>query len=38
MFSSDFWYGFAIGLGLVLLVFVVTRLIARARAKKGGNS
>jgi hypothetical protein len=36
MLSNDFWYGFLIGVGLVFLVFVVSKMIARA--KKTGSS
>jgi tetrahydromethanopterin S-methyltransferase subunit B len=36
MLSNNFWYGFVIGVGLVFLVFLVTKLIARA--KKGDDS
>jgi len=36
MFSNSFWYGFVIGVGLVFLVFVVSRMIARAK-KTGGS-
>jgi len=36
--SNQFWYGFAIGFGLVTFVAVVPMLIARARAKKDSSS
>ena len=36
MLSSSFWYGFVIGVGLVFLVFVVSRMIARSK-KTGGS-
>jgi len=36
MLSSSFWYGFLLGVGLVFLVFLVCKLIFRA--KKDGNS
>jgi prolipoprotein diacylglyceryltransferase len=36
MLSNSFWYGFLMGVGLVFLIFLVSKLIARA--KKGGNS
>lgn len=38
MLSNQFWYGFIIGVGLVFLVFLISTLIARARAKRGGDS
>jgi len=31
MMSNDFWYGFILGLGLVVLVIVLPVLIKRAR-------
>ena len=37
MLSNSFWYGFLMGVGLVFLVFAVSRLIVRARAKKRSN-
>jgi hypothetical protein len=37
MLSNSFWYGFLMGAGLVFLVFAVSRLIARSRAKKNGD-
>jgi tetrahydromethanopterin S-methyltransferase subunit B len=36
MLSNSFWYGFLMGAGLVALIALVSRQIARA--KKGGNS
>jgi len=36
MLSNDFWYGFLIGVGLVFLVFLISKLIARR--KKGADS
>jgi hypothetical protein len=38
MFSNDFWYGFALGFGLVTLAALLTLFIARLRAKNGRNS
>jgi hypothetical protein len=32
MLSNNFWYGFLLGVGLVFLVFLVSKLIVRARA------
>jgi hypothetical protein len=34
MLSNNFWEGFLLGAFLVFGVFLVSRLIARARAKK----
>jgi len=31
MLSNHFWYGFALGLGLVFLAYLVTTLIKKAR-------
>jgi prolipoprotein diacylglyceryltransferase len=31
--SNNFWYGVLMGAGLVFAVFIVTTLLARARAK-----
>ena len=36
MFSNSFWYGFLMGAGLVFLVFLVSKMIARP--KGGANS
>jgi hypothetical protein len=33
MFSNNFWYGFLMGAGLVLLIGFVSTLISRARSK-----
>jgi hypothetical protein len=33
MLSTNFWYGFALGAGLIFLIFGVPFVIARARAK-----
>jgi hypothetical protein len=33
MLSNNFWYGFLMGAGLVLLVGLVSTLISRTRAK-----
>jgi prolipoprotein diacylglyceryltransferase len=38
MFSNEFWYGFLLGVGLVFLVFLVTRLLAKARSKNRNDS
>jgi tetrahydromethanopterin S-methyltransferase subunit B len=38
MLSNDFWYGFALGFGLVTLAALLTLLIARLRAKNERNS
>jgi hypothetical protein len=38
MLSNDFWYGFLLGLGLVFLVFLVSRLMAKARSKNVKDS
>jgi hypothetical protein len=37
MLSNNFWYGFLMGAGLVLLIAFVSLLLARARAKNGAN-
>jgi len=34
MLSNNFWYGFALGLGLTTLIAILPWLIARARSKK----
>jgi tetrahydromethanopterin S-methyltransferase subunit B len=33
MFSTDFWYGFILGFGLVALIAIVSVMITRARSK-----
>jgi len=38
MLSNDFWYGFLLGVGLVFAVFLVTRLLTRARSKNTERS
>jgi hypothetical protein len=38
MLSNNFWYGFLMGAGLVLLVGFVSTLILRARAKSAALS
>jgi tetrahydromethanopterin S-methyltransferase subunit B len=38
MLSSDFWYGFAIGIGIVLLIVLLPLIIRRIRGKKDGDS
>jgi tetrahydromethanopterin S-methyltransferase subunit B len=38
MLSNSFWYGFAIGLGLVTLVCILPWLVARVRSKKDSDS
>jgi tetrahydromethanopterin S-methyltransferase subunit B len=38
MLSNNFWYGFAIGVGIVLLIAIVPRLIRHIRGKKDGDS
>jgi hypothetical protein len=37
MFSNQFWDGFILGALLVLGVFFVTNLLARARARKASR-
>ena len=38
MLSNEFWYGFLLGVGLVFLIFLVTRLLAKARSKNAKDS
>jgi hypothetical protein len=38
MLSNHFWYGFILGLGLVVLVVIAPVLISRARRKKDVRS
>jgi hypothetical protein len=38
MLSNNFWYGFLMGAGLVLLIAFVSILMSRARAKNNANS
>jgi tetrahydromethanopterin S-methyltransferase subunit B len=38
MLSNNFWYGFLMGAGLVLLIAFVSLLLARVRAKNSANS
>jgi hypothetical protein len=35
--SNDFWVGFLLGTGLVLLIYFVYVLLTRARAKNSAN-
>jgi hypothetical protein len=37
MLSNNFWWGFLLGAGLVFLIFFVSNLLARARAKSGAG-
>jgi hypothetical protein len=37
MLSNNFWWGFLLGAGLVFVIFFVSNLLARARAKNGAN-
>jgi hypothetical protein len=38
MLSNNFWYGFLMGAGLVLLIGLVSTLVSRARAKSAALS
>lgn len=38
MLSNDFWYGFALGFGVVTLLALLTLFISRLRAKSGRNT